>query len=224
MEEQDTAKGVDALIARLRDDGVASGKAEAERLIAEAQAQAAKILDDAKTVAEKTKSDAQAAADRYTQAGEQALNTAMRDAILTMKSTLMARFEQDVQRLTTKHVADPEMLKQLVLELVGRAGSEASMGDDTKVYLPAEAVGPDAYVADAEDIQSGELTQFVLGLTEEMLKEGVTLHAASDLHGGIRAETGADGVTLDLSDQAIAALLMQHLRPRFRAVLEGVIR
>ena len=89
--DQDTAKGVDALIARLRDEGVAAGVAEAERLTAEAQTRAAKILAEAEASADSIKKEAQAAADRYTRAGEEALNTAMRDAVLTMKSTLMAR-------------------------------------------------------------------------------------------------------------------------------------
>lgn len=222
--EQETARGVDALIARLRDDGVAAGQAEADRLIAEAQAKAERILVDAEAAADKKKAEAQTEADRYTRAGEEALNTAMRDAVLTMKSTLMAQFEQDVRRMVTTHLAEPEMLKQMVLELVGRARDASAMGEGINVILPAEVIGPDAIAANAEDIQSGALTQYVLGLTQDLLKEGVTLYASGDLHGGIRAEAGEDGVRLDLSDQAIAALLMQHLQPRFRAVLEGIIR
>ncbi len=222
--EQETARGVDALIARLRDDGVAAGQTEADRLIAEAQAKAERILADAEAAADKKKAEAQTEADRYTRAGEEALNTAMRDAVLTMKSTLMAQFEQDVQRMVTTHLAEPEMLKQMVVELVGRARDASAMGEGINVILPAEVIGPDAIAANAEDIQSGALTQYVLGLTQDLLKEGVTLYAAGDLHGGIRAEAGEDGVRLDLSDQAIAALLMQHLQPRFRAVLEGIIR
>lgn len=31
-------------------------------------------------------------------------------------------------------------------------------------------------------------------------------------------------VEVDLTDQAIAKLLLRHLQPRFRALLEGVIR
>ncbi|MEM9393047.1 MAG: hypothetical protein AAGA38_04265 [Pseudomonadota bacterium] len=222
--DQDMAKGVDALIARLRDDGVAAGTAEADRLKAKATEQAAKIVAEAQAEAEKTKAEAQDAADRYTRAGEEALNTAMRDAVLTMKSTLMRRFEQDVQRMVSERLAEPEMLKQMVLELVGRAGQATSMAEGASVILPAEVVGPDAISANADDIQSGALTKYVLGLAQDMLKNGVTLFAAGDLHGGIRAKSGEEGVALDLSDQAIAALLMQHLQPRFRAVLEGVIR
>ncbi len=222
--EQETARGVDALIARLREDGVAAGTAEAERLVAGAQAEAARILTEAEVSAEKTRVDAKRVADRYMRAGEEALNTAMRDAVLTMKSTLMTQFEQDVQRMVSAEMSDPEMLRQMVLELVGRAGRAASVGNGASVILPSEVVGPDAITANADDIQSGALTKYVLGLAQEQLREGVTLFAASDLHAGIRAQAGEDGVALDLSDQAIAALLMQHLQPRFRAVLEGVIK
>jgi V/A-type H+-transporting ATPase subunit E len=31
-------------------------------------------------------------------------------------------------------------------------------------------------------------------------------------------------VVLDLSDQAVAAALLEHLQPRFRALLEGVVK
>ena len=31
-------------------------------------------------------------------------------------------------------------------------------------------------------------------------------------------------IKIDLTDEAIAALLLQHLQPRFRAVLEGIVK
>ncbi|MEM9552438.1 MAG: hypothetical protein AAGA05_14760, partial [Pseudomonadota bacterium] len=163
-------------------------------------------------------------ADRYTKAGEEALATAMRDAVLTMKSTLMAQFERDVQRMVSTVLADDQMLRQMVIELVGQVREETGIGDGAQVILPANVVGPDAIRANADDIQSGALTRFALGISQKMLRDGVTLFAASDLHGGIRAQAGEDGIRLDLSDTAIADLLMQHLQPRFRAVLEGVIK
>ncbi|WP_372571887.1 hypothetical protein [Ruegeria jejuensis] len=222
--EQETAQGIDALIDRLRSEGVQAGSDEAARLTQEAQAKAARIVEAAQAEASKLQSNARDAADRYTKAGEEALNTAMRDAVLTMKSTLMAQFQQDVQRMVSETMTDPEMLRQMVLELVGRARSETGIGEDAQVILPAEVIGPDAIRANADDIQSGQLTKFVLGLTQEMLEDGVTLFASNDLHAGIRAQAGRDGIKLDLSDEAIADVLMRHLQPRFRAVLEGVIR
>lgn len=221
---EQTAKGVDALIAQLRADGVAAGTQEAERIVAEAEEKAAKILVDAKAAIAKEQASAKQATDRYENAGKEALNTAMRDAVLTMKSTLMAQFQIDVNRMVSEHLAEPEMVKQMVLELVGRASEDTGDKTDAEVILPAKIVGPDAIRENADDIQHGKLTKFVLGLSQKMLEDGVTLHAADDLQGGIKAKLAKDDVLLDLSDEAIAALLMQHLQPRFRAVLEGVIK
>ena len=219
-----TESGVDALIARLRADGVAAGAAEADRIVAEAHAQAAQIKADAEADADALRRTAKRDADRYEAAGKEALNTAMRDAILTMKSHLLAQFETDVKRMTRDVTADPDMLKKMVLELVGRAGADTGDKTDAAVILPAQVVGSDAIRANADDIQNGALTKYVLGLARDMLVEGVTLHAADDLQAGIRAQIGKDDLMLDLSDDAIASLLMQHLQPRFRAVLEGVLR
>ncbi len=218
------ARGVDALISQLRSDGIDAGTREAERIVAEAKAEAANLLKAAKADADKALSKAQTASERYETAGKEALNSAMRDAVLTLKSTLMAQFESDVQRMVSEILADPEMLKQMVLELVGRARKDTGTGDGADVILPAQVVGPDAIRENADDIQSGKLTKFVLGLSQKMLEDGVTLHASDDLQGGIKAKLAKDDILLDLSDEAIASLLMQHLQPRFRAVLEGVIR
>ena len=218
------ARGVDTLIAQLRSDGITAGTQEAERIVAEARTDAAKLLAAAKTDAGKVLSDARRAAERYETAGKEALNTAMRDAVLTMKSTLMVKFEIDVQRMVSETLADPEMLKQMVLELVGRAREDTGANEGAEVILPAQVVGPDAIRENADDIQSGKLTKFVLGLSQKMLQDGITLHASDDLQGGIKAKLDKDDILLDLSDGAIASLLMQHLQPRFRAVLEGVIR
>ena len=219
-----TSQGVDSLITRLREDGVAAGRAEAERIKAEAEKEAAALVAAAKADAHKYLADARKSADRYRAAGEEALNTAMRDAVLTMKSGLISQFQADVKRMVSKTTTDPDMLRQMVLELVGRARDASDAGKDTDVILPAEVIRPEAIVENPELIQSGQITDFVLSLTEAMLEKGVTLYAADDFQGGIRARVRGRDVELDLSDEAIAALIMQHLQPRFRATMEGVIK
>lgn len=218
-----TSKGVDTLIARLREDGVAAGRAEAEALKAEARQEAAKIIAKSKAEAETHLTDARKAADAYRAAGQEALQIAMRDAVLTMKAGLMAQFEADVKRMVSSTLADPTILRQMIVELVGRARETVTPVEGTEVVLPADIVGVDAIRENPDDIRSGTLTKFVLGLTQDMLAEGVTLHAADDLQGGIRARRADGVIELDLSDEAIASLIMQHLQPRFRAVMEGVI-
>ncbi|MCA0928548.1 hypothetical protein [Ruegeria profundi] len=216
--------GVDALIDKLRNDGVVAGQADAEKLRADARAEAAKILADAKREADAYQKKARSESDNYRSAGEEALNTAMRDAVLTMKAGLTDRFREDVERLVTKEMADPDLLKQMILEVVGRAAEGANLDGELHVILPAKVATQQDIKQNADDIQSGKLTKFVLGLTADMLREQVELHASDDVQDGIRVRADDQGVVLDLTDKAVAALLMEHLQPRFRAVLEGVIR
>lgn len=218
------AHGVDALIDQLRNDGVAAGQAEAEKLRAEAKAEAARIVAEAKREAEELKKKARTETDNYRAAGEEALNTAMRDAVLTMKAGLTDRFKADVERLVTKEMSDPELLRQMILEVAGRAGEGANLDGKVQVIVPAKVASQEDIKQNADDIQSGKLTKYVLGLTAKMLRENVELHAADDVQEGIRVRAEDQGVVLDLTDKAVASLLMEHLQPRFRAVLEGVIR
>ncbi|MCG7519771.1 hypothetical protein [Ruegeria sp. Ofav3-42] len=216
--------GVDALIDKLRNDGVAAGQADAEKLRAEAKAEAAKILADAKREADDYQKKARTESDNYRSAGEEALNTAMRDAVLTMKGGLTDRFREDVERLVTKEMADPDLLKQMILEVVGREADGVNLDGKVQVILPAKVATQEDIKQNADDIQSGKLTKYVLGLTAKMLREQVELHASDDTQSGIRVRAEDQGVVLDLTDKAVASLLMEHLQPRFRAVLEGVIR
>ncbi|WP_299636706.1 hypothetical protein [uncultured Ruegeria sp.] len=216
--------GVDALIDKLRNDGVAAGQAEAEKLRTDAKAEAARIVAEAKREAEELKKKARTETDNYRAAGEEALNTAMRDAVLTMKAGLTDRFKADVERLVTKEMSDPELLRQMILEVAGRAGEGANLDGKVHVIVPAKVASQEDIKQNADDIQSGRLTKYVLGLTAKMLRENVELHAADDVQEGIRVRAEDQGVVLDLTDKAVASLLMEHLQPRFRAVLEGVIR
>ncbi|MGR3803033.1 hypothetical protein [Marinibacterium profundimaris] len=219
-----TAKGVDALIARLRDDGVAAGRAEAARLIAEAKAEAAEIRETARAEAERHRAQVRDEADTYRAAGEQALDTAMRDAVLRMKAGVESQLRDHVQRLVSACLADEDLLKRMILEVAGVMRAEAQSGDTVEVILPPAVLGPEQIREQAGDIRSGELTQYVLGLTGEMLRGGVTLHAGDEGQSGIRLRVQDGAVEIDLTDTAIAALLLEHMQPRFRAVLEGVIR
>ena len=223
-QEEVISQGVDALIDRLRADGVAAGEAEAEKILDKAKTEAAAIVASAKREADTHLKQARSAADSYRQAGEEALNTAMRDAVLKMKDILTTRFREDVARLVTKAMAEPELLKQMILEIAGENAGAVATGGKSEVILPATVVTQDEIKRNADDIQSGKLTQYVLGLTAEMLREDVDLHVSDDPSEGIRVRVVESDVVLDLTDKAVAALLMEHLQPRFRAVLDGVIR
>lgn len=224
--ETQSSSGVDALIARLREEGVSAGRSQAAQIVTDAQRQAKQILDKAHAEARDRLETARREADAYRAAGDEALKTAIRDTVLSMKSDLMQRFSGDVRRLVSQQLADPEILQRMILEIAGRVRDEAGVGPDDplEIVLPETAVGLEELRNNPEELGKGRLTKFVLGLTGEMLREGVTFSASEDAKAGIQVKVEGKDVTLDLTNEAVADLLLQHLQPRFRAVLEGIVK
>ena len=225
-DDKKLSSGVDELIAKLRDEGVSAGRAEADSIVGDARAQAKKILDNANADARDRIEVARKESDAYRAAGEAALKTAMRDTVLDMKTALMERFSSDLKRLVSHQMQDPEVLKQMILEVAGctRADGEVSDADELEVILPEEVVGLEELRVNPEELRKGRLTKFVLGLTGEMLRDGVAFSGSQDIAAGIQIQLKDKDITLDLTEKAVAALLLQHLQPRFRAILEGIVK
>lgn len=218
--------GVDALIAKLRDEGVSAGRSEGEKIVAEARAKAKQLVEKAHEEARSHVEASRRAAEAFQAAAEAAIKTAMRDALLDMKARLMQRFSADVKRLVSQSLHDEALLERLILEVAGRARERiaAAGAPELEIILPDKVVGLEELRNKPEELQKGQLTRFVLGLAGETLREGVTFAASEELAAGVRIRMVDDDITLDLSDDAIAGLLLQHLQPRFRAILEGIVK
>lgn len=225
-DDKKLSSGVDELIAKLRDEGVSAGRAEADSIVGDARARAQKILDKANADARERIEAARKESDAYRAAGEAALKTAMRDTVLDMKTALMERFSSDLKRLVSHQMQDPEVLKQMILEVAGRTRADGEVGDadELEVLLPEEVVGLEELRVNPEELRKGRLTKLVLGLTGEMLREGVAFSGSQDIAAGIQIQLKDKDITLDLTEKAVAALLLQHLQPRFRAILEGIVK
>ena len=226
QEDNGTSKGVDALITKLRDEGVAAGREEAERIVSAARGEAAKILDRAQREAKAHIAAAHKEADSYRSAGEEAVKTAMRDTILEMKSRLLQRFSADVERLASERLRDETVLKEMILELVGRVREDAKLDkqEQVEMILPEKVAGLDELRRNPAELQKGRATRYVLDLTDEMLREGLTFRGSDDIEAGIRIRLVDSKIDIDVTDKAIASLLLEHLQPRFRAVLEGIVK
>ncbi len=220
------ASGIEALIARLREEGVAEGRAEADRLIAEANARARSVMAAAETEAAAKLATARREIDAYRRAGEDALRAAARDTVLDLKEQLLRKFAKDVEKTVGNALRDEAMLKRMIIEIAGRAREEGKVerSSEVRVLLPRSAVGLDDLRRRPEELREGSLTQFVAGIAADMLREGITFGRADDDAEGIRVVLEDRGITVDLSDTAIANAILIHLQPRFRALLEGLVK
>lgn len=223
--QQPLSSGIDALIQRLKQEGADEGRAEAQKLVADAEARARELLAQAEAKAKHRTDDATEEAGRLKRAGEEALKVAMRDAVLELKEDLSSRFAQQVQGVVAKLSTDEEVLKSMILAVAGRARGEAGIDNakQLEIILPRAVVALDELRRNPRELREGALSQFALASAADMLRTGVTFTRSSDDAGGIRVVLKDTGVLVDLTDAAVAGVILRHLQPRFRALLEGVV-
>ena len=216
------SSGVEELIGRLRQQGVEAGQAQADELMEQTRLRAEQRLDDARREADALLQKADEEASQTRRAGEEAVRLAVRDAMLSLKSEVVEQFADRVRRLVTRELKDGDFLKQLILEVGGRSAPAADQ--PAKLLLPEDVFGLEQLRRDPEEVKEGTLSHFVATVTKGMLREGLEIGTRDDQAAGIRIRLQEEDIEIELTDQAIAELLLRHLVPRFRAIMEGIIQ
>lgn len=218
MAEKERSSGVPELIARLREEGVKEGKEQSDRLIEEARRRAAEILDQARQEATGLLQHAQKEADSLRTAGEDALRLARRDTVLSLKDEIAEQFANAVRRLVTHCLDDKEFVRRLILEIAGRAVPRSE--DHTlELLLPERIPTVEELQRKPELIASDTLSRFVSTVARDLLREGITCGVTSGVTAGVTVRVVDEDVEIHLTDKAISDLLLQHLLPRFRAMM-----
>jgi len=220
-----TASGVEELIKRLRHDGVEAGRQEAERIIKDAESRANWLVNQANDQAEELLAKAHKETDRFRASAQEALQVAARDAVLQMKDQLTQQFSDEIGRLVGGEMERAVVLEKLIMEVAGQVRDRAGLDDEDKVeiLLPESAMELMELREDPEEMRHGELSRIVIEIAGNMLREGVSLTPSGQTTDGIRIRLSDKQIEIDLSSEAIAAHLLEHLLPRFRALLEGMV-
>lgn len=212
------ASGVQELIARIRDDGVRAAKQEAEKIIAQARREAARVVADAKARSDEMLQRARAEVESFKHAALEALKMAARDTRLQLEAEVLAAFERHVKRLIAPVTHDGSFMRALILELAGRAANDTLKDRRLQILVSDLLAGKER---ENEELDTG-IREGVLGISSDMLREGVEIIPSSEVTGGARVRVVGDNVEFDLSDEAISTLLLKFLLPRYRAILEGI--
>jgi V/A-type H+-transporting ATPase subunit E len=210
------SSSVQALIDRIREQGVQSATQEATRIIAEAEAKAAQLLTEAQKQAELMHAKANAEIEAERAAAEAALKLSARDTITRLKNIVTAAFQTFVGRLVTRSTQDQELMKNLILVLAGHSAEEFIKDKDIQILLS------EAILTGTSDPKLRELgKQTILSLSSDMLREGVELIPSGNVEGGAKVRLVGEQLEIDLSDKAITKMLAAHLLPRFQSILSG---
>lgn len=218
----EVSSGVQGLIARLRDEGVEAGRKRAEELVRKASEQATQIVAEAKAEAEEIIRKGRADIEMERTAAQAAFKVAIRDTRLELAEELKAVFASQVRRLVSAELQNRDFLRQILLTIAGRATAAVPEDQPLEVLVCQEVFSNGDACKGVTDTSKEALRHFVLGVSGEMLREGVQLRPSTDIQAGIRIRLVGEDVEIDLTDKALSDLILKHLLPRYRNIVDGV--
>jgi V/A-type H+-transporting ATPase subunit E len=222
------SQGVDALIERLKQDGVNAGKEEAARLIHEAEEKSNIILNTAQAKSKAMMDEAHQLIQQEKKAAEDALQLAARNMRLELRQNLIDRFTQEVKRLVHKELDNENMLRQLVFLVATDTVEQlhAFKAKNIEIELPQKVMDFDEIRKNPELLEKDPLKTLVQSLTRQMLREGMSVRVNQQVSkvAGIKVHLVDEEIVLDLTEDAVSNLLVKHMQPRFRALLEGLLQ
>ena len=215
-----SAQGVQALIDTLREQGVEAGRQESTRLVEEAEHRTSWMVEQAEEEARQIIKKANNEADFIRSAGREALQIAFRDIKLKLKDELAAQFALQLKNLVQHELQQPDTLKQMLLY----AAQQTELPNEPiAALLPQQILGLDELRKHPESLQQGPLLEILSDVTHKLLQRGIELQGHSQAKAGITYSLRNGEICVELTDDVLTELLLKHLQPRFRALLEGVV-
>ncbi len=221
-----TSSGVENLIQRLRDQGVEAGKEKAESIVLDAQKRAEWIIEEAELEAKQLVEEAKRKSDALRSSGEDALKLATRDALLKLRDTLLGNFSNEVKRVVGQKMDQQAFLEKIILQLAGKARDQLNLDSEEKIsiFLPNNPVGVEELKSNPDELKVGTLTHYTAAIAADMLRKGVSIQVSDGVTGGISVKLKEDDMVIDFTDETLSALLLEHLQPRFRTLLQGIVK
>lgn len=189
------------LTQKLYDEGLEKGRAEAERLIAEAKAEAAKIVAEAHTEAGEIvrKSEAKSAEIEKNTLTEIAL--AGREAVARIKSEVAAVIVAKSAAAGVKAAAmDSDFIKEILISVAKNWNGKDSSKVELKALLP--------------ESERTKLDAAFEKSTKELLAEGVEVGYSKEVKTGFKVGAKEGGYYISFSDEDFNALLGEYLREK----------
>ena len=218
MSEEPTTSGVQELIDRLSQEGVAEGRQQADKIVSEARAKADGILEAARQQANDILQQAREEAQQFQTAGEDALRLAARDAVRDFGAKVHDGLRQRLQELVQHQIKDADVLKRMILAIT-RSATAGLDDEQLELLLPEEILTEEEIRQSIEAGKPDALTEFVQGLLGDDLRAGMAVNLGSRTRSGLTVRLVNQKVEIDLTDQAITDLLAKHLLPRYRAIM-----
>ena len=202
---------IESFVAKLQADGVEAGKAEAEKLLADAQAHADRIIADAKVQAEKIVATGTTDADNLLARGKTELSLASRDTVLKLQEALNRAMRTLVSDAVKAPMTDTAFLGKLLHEVVLLYVKELQ---ENREVMRINVSGP----------LREELTQWALKEIGQATVDGY--RGCLDMKSTLAAagfEYTVGGATVEVTPDSVTDVLAEMLSPSLRDLLTQAI-
>jgi V/A-type H+-transporting ATPase subunit E len=194
------------LTGRLYEEGLAKGRSEAERLVAEAEANAQRIVADAHAKAAGIEEDARKAAEELKSNAMIELSLAGKQAVAALKENISDMIiARTVSEQVGKVSVDPEFIKQMLLAVASNWNGAASGKVTLSALLPAG--WEKKFDAEFE------------GAVRELLHHGVEVGYSDKVKNGFRIGEKNGGYHISFSEGDFNALLDEYLKEKVAKIL-----
>lgn len=195
---------VQAIIDKIRAEGVKAAEDEAASILQKARAEAEDIVSRARKEADQLRQAAARDREREVDSGRQALAQAARDAVLSLKARIQAILDALIAADTAKALGPDAIAAALPKILEGLSRSQ-----DLSVILGGDAAS---------------YTEAWMAALAKKLKGGVQILPPSGGQAGFRVEEKGGAAYYDFSVPAVAALISRHLGPTLADIVKNAAR
>jgi len=114
----------------------------------------------------------------------------------------------------------------LILALAGRVREKTGLDQNSKIIfqLPEDIVGVEDLRRNPEELKQGALSHLTAAIASDLLRDGVSFEVSDQIKSGIVIKLEENNMVIDFTDEAVATLFLEHLQPRFRALLQGIVK
>lgn len=189
-------ENLDALLTKIRNEGVDAAKTAAAEIVAKAKAEAEEIVAKAKAEAEAAVAAAQAESARLAAGAEATIRQAARDVLLKLGQDVTGLLEGVLGGAVNETLKTPATLEKLVVDAIA---AYQKCGEVTI------AVGPEVVAA-----IKARLAQ----------QKDVTVVTDAQMGSGFRVRLSGGRVEHDFTGDSVTAALAALLRPQLAALLK----
>lgn len=189
---------------RLYGEGLEKGRAEADRLVADAQAQAAKIIADAKAEAAKIVKQAETKAADTAKNSMTEIALAGKQALAKIKAEIAdAIIAKSVSAGVSAATVDAKFVKSLLLAVAAAWNNGAKV--ELKALLPAAL--------------ESEFSTLFEASAKELLAAGIEVGYSKDVRNGFKVAEKNGGYYIAFTDESFDALMQEYLREKVSKLL-----